>query len=60
MKKQKKVIKKIPYVDYACGVGERVRWENLKGEKFEGILKKWDMGIAVILLDDGTEKNVKC
>ena len=60
MKKQKKVIKKIPYVDYACQIGERVRWENLKGEKFEGTIKKWDDNVAIILLDDGTEKTVEC
>ena len=34
MKKEKITVKKIPYLDYACNIGERVRWENIRREEF--------------------------
>jgi hypothetical protein len=59
MKKEKK--KKLPYLDYACKVGERVRWENIQKQKFEGTLVKMgDHFIATVKLDDGTEIEVQC
>jgi len=51
---------KLRYIDYECKIGERVRWENLKGDKFEGIIIKWDSDIATIKLDDGSEKLIEC
>lgn len=58
--KKEKTIKKIPYIDYACKVGERVQWKTIVGEKFEGTLKEWNDNVATVLLDDGTEKTVEC
>ena len=57
----KKEIKKIPYLDYECKIGERVQWANLKKEKFEGTLEKMDENcIATIKMDDGSEMEVQC
>jgi len=56
----KKEIKKIRYIDYACQIGERVRWENIIGEKFEGKLIDWDNNTAIVKMDDGTEKAIDC
>ena len=52
--------KKIQYVDYACEIGDRVRWANLRGQKFEGILEDWNSNIAIIKLDDGSIMEVEC
>jgi hypothetical protein len=60
MKKAKVVVKKIPYLDYMSKVGERVQWTNIKGEKFEGILKAWQSNFAILTLDDGTEQIIPC
>lgn len=60
MKKQK-INKKVPYLDYLCTVGERVQWETIKGEKFEGKLVAIDENcLATIQLDDDTEMTVQC
>lgn len=56
----KTTIKKIPFLDYACEEGERVQWKNLLGERFEGIIKEWDGNIAILTLDDGTDKFIEC
>ena len=57
----KKQIIKMPYIDYMCKVGERVWWQNIRKEKFEGIIMEWkEDEIAVVKLDDGTEMEVKC
>jgi len=58
-------MKKIQYLDYACKIGERVKWENLKKEKFEGIIIRWieeedQNPIAVVKLDNGDEMEVVC
>ena len=59
MKKQVK--KKISYLDYACKIGERVRWENMKKEKFEGTLIKMDEDyLAIVQLDDGSTQEIQC
>lgn len=61
MKKEKKVIKKIPFLDYACNIGERVMWTNLKKEVFEGVLVKMDEDcLATVRLDNGDEIEVQC
>jgi hypothetical protein len=66
MKKKKQLIKKIPYIDYGCEVGERVRWETVTGQKFEGVIIRWEDEndaenlIAIVKLDDGTEMKVIC
>jgi len=59
MKKETKKIK-ISFLDYACKVGERVQWFNMKNERFEGVLKEWDEYTAIVKLDDGTEMFVDC
>ena len=56
----KKQISKIPYVDCACEIGERVQWKNIAGQHYEGTIKEWDDNVAVIILDDNTEKRVDC
>ena len=63
---KKKTLKKIPYIDYACKVNERVRWETITGQRFEGVIIKWEQDpetenpIATVRLDDNSEMNVVC
>lgn len=56
----KNKIKKLPYIDSECIVGERVMWTNIAGERFEGVLEDWDNYNAIIKMDDGTTKIVQC
>lgn len=59
--KTTKTTKRIYYLDYLSQVGERVKWENIKKEIFEGKLIKIDENyVATLLLDDGTEVQVQC
>jgi hypothetical protein len=37
----------------------RVKWENLKGEKFEGEVKEVDSNVLHVKLDNGTIKAVE-
>jgi hypothetical protein len=60
MKKKKVIKKRIPYLDYACQVGERVQWTDIVGKKFEGKLIKWDENVATVLLDDGEKEEIEC
>ena len=61
MKKEKKVIKKIPFLDYACNIGERVKWTNLRKEQFEGVLISMNEDcLATVRLDNGDEIKVQC
>ena len=61
MKKRTKILKRIPYLDYSSKIGERVQWENITKQKFEGILIKMDDDlIATVKLDDGTEIEFQC
>lgn len=61
MKKERKATKKIPFLDYACNIGERVKWTNIKKEEFEGILIKMDENcLATVRLDNGNEIKVQC
>jgi len=53
-------MKKMNYIDYACEIGERVYWENLRKEKFEGVIIKWNSNVATVRLDDGTQKIIEC
>ena len=39
--------------------GDRVWWVTVSGERLEGTLEEWDSNVAVIRLDDGTEKCVE-
>jgi len=52
--------KKIQQIDYACEIGDRVFYRNLRGEEIEGTLIKWDSNLAVIELDDETKIFVEC
>jgi len=47
-------------IDYACKVNERVFFKNLKDEKFECVILKWNDNIATVRLDDGSEKTIEC
>jgi len=59
MKKQVK--KEIPYLDYACQIGDRVQWINLKGEKLEGkLIEMDDECLASVELDNGTIVQYQC
>lgn len=61
MKKEKIPIKKMPYIDYECKVGERVWWENLTRQRFEGVIIEWkEDSIAVVQLDDNSLMEVQC
>ena len=57
---KKKVLTKLRYIDYVCEVGERVWWNTMKGERFEGKILKWNDNVATVLLDDGNKKTVDC
>ena len=48
------------YIDYECKIGERVYWNNLRGDRFEGVITEWDSNVAIVKLDDGSEKAVEC
>lgn len=52
--------RKIWQLDYACNVGDRVFWQNLKGERWEGELVEWNSNVAYVRLDDGTMKIIDC
>jgi hypothetical protein len=58
--KKKKEIKKIPFIDYMCKVGERVRWTNIIDKQFEGVITEWKDNIATVKLDSGDEIDVLC
>lgn len=62
MKNKKEISKKkLSYLDYACKVGERVQWGNIRGEKFEGVILEWkEDSVAVLKFDDGTTTEVQC
>lgn len=57
---KKKKLNRIKFVDESCEIGERVRWENLRGDYFEGNLIDWDNNTAIIELDNGEIKAVAC
>ena len=54
-----KKIKNLPQLDYMCLIGERVFWNNIANQRFEGIIQEWDNGTAIIKMDDGTIKAIK-
>ncbi len=59
--KKEKTKKRIPHLDYMCIVGERVQWENIKGEKFEGkLIEMSEDFLAAVQLDDGNIIKVQC
>jgi hypothetical protein len=59
--KKEKITKKIPYLDYLSNIGERVMWQNIKDETFEGKLIKMDENcIATVKLDSGKTVEVQC
>lgn len=42
-------------------IGDRVKWETVVGEKFEGELIEWDSNVAVVFVGrTGTGKAVEC
>ena len=55
-------MKKLRQIDYECYLNERVFWLNIQGERFEGKIKSWnkDKDVAVVIMDDGTEKHIEC
>jgi hypothetical protein len=61
IKKKKPTKKKISYLDYQCMIGEKVQWNTITNEHFEGRLLKMDENsLATVLLDDGTEITYQC
>lgn len=57
----KKSSKKIAYIDYACVVGQRVYWNTIGGQRFEGTITEWkENEVAIVKLDDGSVMEVKC
>jgi len=52
--------RKVWQLDYACEIGTRVWWGNIKGERWEGTLLKMQDSIATVRLDDGTTKEIEC
>jgi len=59
--KKIKTQKKISYLDYRCMIGERVQWNTISNEHFEGRLLKFDENyLATVKLDDGTEVKFQC
>ena len=58
--KKNKIKRKIFYIDYECKIGQRVHWKNMKDEYFEGVIKQWNDNIAIVVMDDGTEKTIEC
>ena len=57
----KKETKKIPYLDSYCVVGEKVQWDNIKGDHFVGKLISLDAySVATVELEDGTIVNYQC
>ena len=60
MEDKEKPKKKLMYIDYACPVGERVQWDTMAGEHFEGVIIRWEGATAIVKLDDGTERGVTC
>ena len=58
--KKEKIVKKIPYIDYECKIGEKVKWSNIKNEQFEGVIQNWNENIATVKLSDGSEIDVLC
>ena len=60
-RKKEKRKKRISWLDYACVIGEKVQWKNVKGDKFEGkLIKMSEDYIATVLLDNGSEVEVQC
>jgi hypothetical protein len=59
--KKEKMKKKIYYLDYLSNIGERVLWQNIKNETFEGKLIKMDENcLATVELDNGNTVEVQC
>ena len=44
----------------ACLPGEKVFWRTLGGNIFVGTLKAWDNGTAIVMMENGREKAVRC
>lgn len=51
---------KVWQLDYACKIGDRVKWKTIKGDTFEGTLYDWDENVAIVKLDNGTFKSIEC
>lgn len=61
MKKTKVAKKQIPYLDYMCRIGERVQWNTLTKEHFEGkLIAMDDDSLATVQLDDGSIVHYQC
>ncbi|MCK9447088.1 hypothetical protein M0Q50_09580 [bacterium] len=61
MKTKKNLKKKIAYLDYECQPKQRVYWETIHGERFEGTVITMDENnIATVKLDSGDIVNYEC
>lgn len=47
-----------PELNSDTRIGERASWLTANNRTYFGVLKEWDNGTAIMLLDDGTEKAV--
>ncbi len=43
--------KKIKELSKYSGVGELIKWSTISGRKFQGKIKEWDNGTAIIDVD---------
>lgn len=54
-------MKKIPYLDYECIPGEKVQWDNIKGDHFVGeLISMNENSLATVKLTDGTIVEYQC
>ncbi len=49
----------IPELGRTSQIGDRVSWKTLDGSSYEGTLVEWDSNVAIVRLDDGSEKAVE-
>lgn len=42
-----------------CMPGDKVKWKTFVAE-FQGVLKEWDNGTAIVTTSDGREMAVRC
>lgn len=36
-------------------LGDYIKWENLRGDKFEGTIVEWDSNMAIVKTPEGKE-----
>ena len=51
-------LKMYPELSSETKIGQLVKWSSVSQE-YVGVLKEWDNGTAILVLNDGTEKAVR-